>query len=76
MLLDELKACGACALTARSADFHGPAARTSVANILVFDKLAKRERATWLVDDSVPHSFIFMPDAAKGLAMLASSETS
>jgi nucleoside-diphosphate-sugar epimerase len=76
MLLDEMKAGGVRALIARSADFYGPAARTGVANILVFDKLARREKAAWLVNDSVPHSWTFAPDAAKSLAMLAASETS
>ena len=76
MLLDEMKAGGVRALIARAADFYGPAARTSVANILVFDKLARREKASWLANDSVPHSFTFTPDAGKSLAMLAASETS
>jgi nucleoside-diphosphate-sugar epimerase len=76
MLLDEIKAGGVRALIARAADFYGPAARTSVANVLVFDKLARREKGSWLVNDSVPHSFTFTPDAGKSLAMLAASETS
>jgi len=76
MLLDEIKAGSLRALIARSADFYGPAARTSIANILVVDKLARRERAAWLVNDSVPHSFTFTPDAGKSLAMLAASEGS
>jgi nucleoside-diphosphate-sugar epimerase len=76
MLLGEMKGGGVQALIARSADFYGPGARTSVANILVFDKLAKQEKASWLVNDSVPHSFTFTPDAARSLVMLGSSETS
>jgi len=76
MLLDEIKAGGVRALIARAADFYGPAARTSVANILVFDKLARQEKASWLVNDSVPHSFTFTPDTGKSLAMLAASDTS
>ena len=42
----------------------------------MFDKLARREKASWLVNDSVPHSFTFTPDAGKSLATLAASETS
>ncbi len=76
MLLEEMKVGGVQALIARSADFYGPGARTSVANILVFDKLAKREKASWLVNDSVPHSFTFTPDAGRGLVVLGSSEAS
>jgi nucleoside-diphosphate-sugar epimerase len=76
MLLDEIKAGGVRALIARAADFYGPVARTSVANILVFDKLANHEKASWLVNDSVSHSFTFTPDAARSLAMLGASEVS
>jgi nucleoside-diphosphate-sugar epimerase len=74
-LLDEIRAGRLTAMIARSADFYGPSARTSVANILVFDKLARASPASWLVDDTVPHSFTFTPDAAKALVLLAEEET-
>jgi nucleoside-diphosphate-sugar epimerase len=73
-LLGEVRAGNLTALIARSADFYGPNAATSVANILVFDKFAKRSTASWLVNDSVRHSFTFTPDAAKSLVLLAESE--
>jgi nucleoside-diphosphate-sugar epimerase len=74
-LLREIKAGDLTAMIARSADFYGPGARTSVANILVFDKFAKATKASWLVNDSVPHSFTFTPDAARSLVLLAATET-
>jgi nucleoside-diphosphate-sugar epimerase len=74
MLLDEIGRGSISALIARSGDFYGPHARTSIASILVFDKLAKHQRAAWLVNDAVPHSFTFTPDAARGLALLAANE--
>jgi nucleoside-diphosphate-sugar epimerase len=74
-LLNEIKAGGLKAMIARSADFYGPHVRTSVPNILVFDKFAKRAKASWLVNDSVPHSYTYTPDAAKSLALLADSES-
>src|SRR6266478_6096889 len=40
VLLEEMKTGGLIALIARSADFYGPNAKNSIANILVFDKLA------------------------------------
>jgi nucleoside-diphosphate-sugar epimerase len=43
--------------------------------VLVFDKFAKASRASWLVNDAVPHSYTFTPDAAKSLAMLADAES-
>lgn len=74
-LLNEIKAGSLSALIARSADFYGPQAKTSVLNILVFDKFAERTTASWLVNDSVPHSFSYTPDAARSLLLLADSET-
>jgi nucleoside-diphosphate-sugar epimerase len=75
MLLNEIKAGNLTALIARSADFYGPRARTGIPNVLVFDKLAKGKKASWLVNDSVKHSFTFTPDAALSLVLLADSES-
>lgn len=75
LLLDEIKSGKLTAMIARSADFYGPHARTSVVSILVFDKLAKGATASWLVGDSVPHSYTYSPDAAKGLVLLADTES-
>jgi nucleoside-diphosphate-sugar epimerase len=74
-LLNEVKAGKLNAMIARSADFYGPKARTSVPNILVFDKFAKGATASWLVDDSVSHSYTYTTDAAKSLALLADAES-
>ncbi|MBI3432041.1 MAG: NAD-dependent epimerase/dehydratase family protein [Hydrogenophilales bacterium] len=73
-LLDEIKAGKLQALIARSADFYGPRVKTSILNILVIDKLARGAAASWLVNDAVPHSFTFTPDAAESLAMLADTD--
>jgi nucleoside-diphosphate-sugar epimerase len=75
MLLNEMKAGNLTALIARSADFYGPGARTGIPNVLVFDKLAKGAKASWLVNDSVKHSFTFTPDAARSLVLLADNES-
>ena len=74
VLLDEVKAGNIIGLIARSADFYGPDARNSVPNILVFDKFAKGNKASWLVNDSVKHSLTFTLDAAKSLLFLAGNE--
>jgi nucleoside-diphosphate-sugar epimerase len=74
MLLNEIKQGNLTACIARSADFYGPKARTSVVNILVFDKFAKNSKAAWLINDSVRHSFTFTPDAGKSLMLLAESD--
>ena len=74
-LLQEMKAGNLNALIARSADFYGPNVKTSVFNILVFDNFAQKKSAAWLLNDAVPHSFTFTPDAAKSLLLLANSAT-
>lgn len=62
-------------MIARSADFYGPGADNSVANVLVGEPLAKQQTASWLVNDSVPHSLTYTPDAAQSLVQLAESAT-
>ena len=75
MLLNEMKAGSLTALIARSADFYGPRARTGIPNVLVFDKLAKGAKGSWLVNDSAKHSFTLTSDAARSLVLLADSES-
>jgi nucleoside-diphosphate-sugar epimerase len=74
-LLKEIKAGSLTALIARSADFYGPFARTGIPNVLVFDKLTKGAKASWLANDTVKHSLTFTPDAARSLVILAESES-
>jgi len=74
-LLNEIKAGKLNAMIARSADFYGPNAKTSVANMLVFERLAKGAKPSCLVSDSVPHSYTYTPDAGKCLALLADTES-
>jgi len=74
-LNNEFKAGKLTAMIARSADFYGPHARTSVANILVFEKISKGATALWLVNDSLRHSLTYTPDAGKSLALLANSDS-
>jgi nucleoside-diphosphate-sugar epimerase len=74
-LLNEIQAGSLTAIIARAADFYGPASPTGVANVLVFDAWAKNQTASWLVNDSVPHSLIYTPDAARAVLTLAESES-
>jgi nucleoside-diphosphate-sugar epimerase len=74
-LLNEMKAGNLKAMIARSADFYGPVGfTTSVPNMLVFGNLRKGRKAQWLVNAQVPHSFTYVPDAAKALYMLANRD--
>ena len=72
-LLDEIKAGKLSAIIARSADFYGPNAKTGIPNALVFDNFARGAKGSWLCNVKVPHSFTFVPDAAKAMVMLANS---
>lgn len=75
MLLDEIRAGNLQAMIARSADFYGPNARTSLPGIMVFGRYARGASAMWLVNDDVSHSFTYTPDAAESLALLAESNS-
>ena len=74
-LINEWKSGALRAMIARSADFYGPDTRNGVPNLLVFEPFAKRQKASWLVNDAVPHSFTYTPDAAHSLVQLAERAT-
>src|SRR6476646_147928 len=74
-LINESKSGSLVAMIARSADFYGPDTRNGVPNRLVFEPFAKKQKASWLVNDSVPHSFTYTPDAAQSLVQLAERAT-
>jgi nucleoside-diphosphate-sugar epimerase len=74
-LINEWKSGALTAMIARAADFYGPDTRNAVPNLLVFEPLARKRKASWLVNDSVPHSYTYTPDAAQSLVQLAASVT-
>jgi len=75
MLLKEMRSGELKAMIATSADFYGPrTAKTSVAGIMIFDKMKNGKSAQWFVNANQPHSFTYTPDAAVALYMLAVSE--
>jgi nucleoside-diphosphate-sugar epimerase len=71
MLINEWKTGALAAMIARSADFYGPDTQNAVPNLLVFQPFARKRKASWLVNDAVPHSFTYTPDAAHSLVQLA-----
>jgi nucleoside-diphosphate-sugar epimerase len=76
-LMSEVRKGNIVASIARAADFYGPGAdKTSVPNLLVFQKLAKDQKAQWLVNAHTLHSFTYTPDAAKALYLLGNDENS
>ena len=75
MLLKEMNSGEIKAMIATSADFYGPrTSKTSVASIMIFEKMKNGKSAQWFVNAKQPHSFTYTPDAAVALYMLAGSE--
>lgn len=75
MINQEIKNGNLKAIIARSADFYGPDTKTSVLSIMVFDNLKKGKKAQWMMSDEVKHTFTYLPDAARAMALLGNSET-
>ncbi|WP_346320386.1 NAD-dependent epimerase/dehydratase family protein [Chitinophaga sp. YIM B06452] len=74
ILMDEVKQGGLTALIARAADFYGPVkGNTSVLNEMVYKNLLKGKRANWFGSADKKHSYTYVPDAAKGTAILGNT---
>jgi nucleoside-diphosphate-sugar epimerase len=74
-LLKEMNSGAIKALIATSADFYGPRTKkSSVAGIMIFEKMKSGKTAQWFANAKQPHSFTYTPDATLALYMLAGSE--
>jgi nucleoside-diphosphate-sugar epimerase len=74
-LIDSWKSGALTGMIARAADFYGPDTHNGVANVLAFEPLSRKKKASWLVNDAVPHSYTYTPDAAQSLVQLAERAT-
>jgi nucleoside-diphosphate-sugar epimerase len=74
-LIDGWKSGALTGMIARAADFYGPDTHNGMANILAFEPFSRKKRASWLVNDAVPHSYTYTPDAAQSLVQLAERAT-
>ena len=74
-LVNEWKSGALTGMIARAADFYGPDTLNGVPNRLVFEPFSHKKKASWLVNDSVPHSYTYTPDAAQSLVQLAERPT-
>lgn len=72
-LMEEMSAGHVSALIARSADFYGPGATNTFVHPMVFEKLRTGKKAAWLVNDRVPHSMTYTPDAVRATALLGNT---
>ena len=73
-LMNEWKSGGLTAMIARAADFYGRGAKTGIPNVMVFEPMSKKQTPMCLVNDSLPHSYTYTPDAAEALMTLAASD--
>lgn len=63
-------------LIARSADFYGPhSAQVSFLHQLVIGRHLEGNKAQWMLNPKMPHTFTYAPDAAKALYILANDES-
>ena len=75
MLQDEMEKGTINAVITRAVDFYGPGVTDkSAAGILVFDNMKKGKRAQWFINADAPRSYNYVPDAAKALYLLATSD--
>lgn len=57
----------------RASDYFGPAGAGSVAGMMVTDAIA-RKPVRWPADADQPHTFSYLPDIARALAVLGASD--
>jgi nucleoside-diphosphate-sugar epimerase len=75
LLLSEVKKNNISAIIARAADFYGPyTQKSSVPQLLVFDKLSKGQKANWLVNANAKHSYTYTGDCGRALYLLSKAE--
>ena len=75
-LMSEVRKGNITAMIARSADFYGTrTGKTSIPDILVFQKLRQAAKAQWLVNAHAPHSLTYAPDIGKALYLLATDDS-
>jgi nucleoside-diphosphate-sugar epimerase len=73
LLLEEMQTGELEAMIVRSADFYGPGAKSSLADVLVFQRLQARRAPQWVGNPRAVHTFTYTPDAGRALAVLGNS---
>jgi nucleoside-diphosphate-sugar epimerase len=74
-LINEWKSGALTGMIARAADFYGPGAKNGMANALVFEPMSKGQTPMCLASDVLPHSYTYVPDAARALMKLMESQS-
>jgi nucleoside-diphosphate-sugar epimerase len=73
MIFNAIKNKNLSAMITRSADFYGKNAATGILNLSVIDNYKKNKKAFWQSDADKIHSFTYVPDAAKAVALLGNT---
>lgn len=73
MIFDAIEKRNLTAMVTRSADFYGKNVKTGFLNIGVIDNFKKNKKAFWQSDANKIHSFTYVPDAAKAVALLGNT---
>jgi nucleoside-diphosphate-sugar epimerase len=75
LILESIEKNNLQAIIARAPDFFGGTAKAnSVVINLVYDNLVKGKKAQWFCNSKVVHSMGFVPDLAKGTALLGNTQ--
>ncbi|HTO15945.1 MAG TPA: NAD-dependent epimerase/dehydratase family protein [Edaphocola sp.] len=75
LILKNIEKNGLKAIIVRAPDFFGGTSYdNSIITKLVFDKLKNGKKAQWLCNTNRIHSFAYVPELAKGTAMLGNTE--
>ncbi len=74
MLWAEVQAGKLKALVARAADFYGPNATNSLVTELILKRMLQGKSPQWIYSGKVKHSFTYIPDAGKALALLSTKD--
>lgn len=74
MILNAAEKKGLKALIARSADFYGPGSANSAFNLMVANKLVKDKRALVFGNADKIHTYTYVPDAARAIAVLGNTD--
>lgn len=75
-ILEEVASGNLEAMIVRSADFYGPnIERNCLLNEMVINKLSAGKKANWLGNPHLPHSFTYVPDAGRAMALLGNTDS-
>jgi nucleoside-diphosphate-sugar epimerase len=73
IFMDAIEKKGLTSLIARSADFITLEENKGLIKPLVYDRLKKGKKAQWICNAHVVHNFSYLPDLAKGTALLGNT---